>query len=152
MMAKRSLSPRKQSAGTLLYRQGPDGLEVRLRHPGGWYNRGAPWSIPKGVVDGEEALEATARRETLEETGVVASSFTPIGSIDYQKSRKTVHCFAGPAPADAVPHCTSWEGDQACFVTLARARQLLHPDQVPFLDRLERLLAGADTKENEQGA
>jgi len=38
----------KQSAGTLLYRQGPDGLEVLLIHPSGNYNRKAPWSIPKG--------------------------------------------------------------------------------------------------------
>jgi predicted NUDIX family NTP pyrophosphohydrolase len=130
----------KQSAGTLLYREGPGGLEVLLVHPAGNYNRRAPWSIPKGELDGEggpeEGLEETARRETLEETGVEAGALTALGSIDYKKSRKRVHCFAGPAPEGAAPKPASWEVDQACFVALPRARELLHPDQAPFLDRL----------------
>jgi predicted NUDIX family NTP pyrophosphohydrolase len=131
----------KESAGTLLYRTGPSGPEVLLVHPSGAYNRKAPWSIPKGVPDAEETdLPAVARRETLEETGVRANELTELGHIDYKKSRKHVHCFAGPAPADAEPRVASWEVDRAEFVPLARARELLHPDQVPFLDRLEALL------------
>ena len=43
----------KQSAGTLLYRQGPEGLEVLIVHPSGAYNRKAPWSIPKGIPGGD---------------------------------------------------------------------------------------------------
>ena len=133
----------KQSAGTLLYRQGAGGLEVLIVHPSGAYNRKAPWSIPKGEPDDNVGLEETARRETLEETGVTAAGeLVGLGSIDYTKSRKRVFCFAGPAPADAEPRCASWEVDQACFVPLERARQLLHPEQVPFLDRLEAHLAG----------
>jgi predicted NUDIX family NTP pyrophosphohydrolase len=134
----------KQSAGTLLYREGPEGIEVLLVHPSGWFNRNAPWSIPKGVPDKDEAdLEATARRETWEETGVRAKGpLVPLGFIDYVKSRKRVHCFAGPAPADAAPRCASWEVDQACFVPLAGARELLHPDQRVFIDRLEEHLRG----------
>jgi predicted NUDIX family NTP pyrophosphohydrolase len=126
----------RQSAGTLLYRQGPDGLEVLLVHPSGAYNRKAPWSIPKGEPGEDPDLEATARRETLEETGVAAGALVPLASITYRKSRKEVHCFGGAAPAGAAPRPTSWEVDQAAFVPLARARELLHPDQVPFLDRL----------------
>ena len=45
----------RQSAGTLLYREGPEGLEVLLVHPSGAYNRRAPWSIPKGEPGGEAA-------------------------------------------------------------------------------------------------
>jgi predicted NUDIX family NTP pyrophosphohydrolase len=131
----------RHSSGTLLYREGADGLEVLLVHPSGAYNRKAPWSIPKGEPD-EADLEATARRETLEETGVTAGGLVPLGSIVYKKSRKEVHCFGGPAPADAAPRPTSWEVDQATFVPLARARDLLHPDQVPFLDRLLAHLGG----------
>ncbi len=131
----------KESAGTLLYRTGPSGPEVLLVHPSGAYNRKAPWSIPKGLLDAEETdPAAAARRETLEETGVRAGELTGLGHIDYKKSRKRVHCFAGPAPADAEPRVASWEVDRAEFVPLARARELLHPDQVPFLDRLEALL------------
>lgn len=133
---------RKQSAGTLLYRHGPDGVEVLLVHPSGAYNRHAPWSIPKGVPnDGETDLERTARRETLEEVGIMAGDLVSLGFIEYKKSRKDVFCFTGPAPADAEPRPTSWEVDQACFVTLDRARQLLHPDQIAFLDRLQTHLS-----------
>jgi predicted NUDIX family NTP pyrophosphohydrolase len=128
--------PRKQSAGTLLYRRVPDGLEVLLVHPSGAYNRRAPWSIPKGIPDEAEDLEAAARRETREEVGVTAGELTSLGFIEYKKSKKDVHCFAGPAPVDAEPRPTSWEVDQARFVTLDEARQFLHPDQAAFLDRL----------------
>jgi predicted NUDIX family NTP pyrophosphohydrolase len=133
----------KESAGTLLYRQGASGLEVLLIHPSGNYNRKAPWGIPKGLLDGDESPEAAARRETLEETGVVAGELIDLGHIDYTLSRKRVLCFAGPAGADAAPRCASWEVDQACFVPIDRARQLIHPDQAPFLDRLLARLAGS---------
>jgi predicted NUDIX family NTP pyrophosphohydrolase len=126
----------KQSAGTLLFRQGPQGLEVLLVHPSGHYNRKAPWSIPKGEPGDDDNLEETARRETLEETGVVAGPLVPLGSIDYKKSRKRVFCFGGPAPDGASPRPTSWEVDQACFVTLDKAKEIIHPDQQIFLDRL----------------
>jgi predicted NUDIX family NTP pyrophosphohydrolase len=131
----------KQSAGTLLYREGPNGLEVLIVHPSGPYNRKAPWSIPKGLPNDGDGLEDAARRETLEETGVTAGELVELGFMDYTKSRKRVFAFAGPAPADAEPRCASWEVDQACFVPLERARELLHPEQVVFLDRLIASLA-----------
>jgi predicted NUDIX family NTP pyrophosphohydrolase len=126
----------KQSAGTLLYRQGPDGLEVLLVHPSGPYNRKAPWSIPKGLPNEGDSLEQAARRETLEETGVIAGELVELGFMDYTKSRKRVIAFGGPAPAEAAPRCASWEVDQACFLPLERARALIHPEQAVFLDRL----------------
>jgi len=131
----------KQSAGTLLYRHGMSGLEVLIDRPSGNYNRNAPWSIPKGLIDDNEALEITARRETLEETGVEATALIIAGSIDYSRSRKRIHCFVGQAPDDAEPRCASWEVDRSEFVTIEKARELLHPDQQPFLDRLEELVS-----------
>jgi predicted NUDIX family NTP pyrophosphohydrolase len=129
----------KQSSGTLLYRKTPTGHEVLIVHASGWYNRGKPWSIPKGVPDPNEDLEAAARRETFEETGVEPGELVSLGHSDYQKSSKRIHCFAGPAPKTE-PGCASWEIDEARFVPLQEARQLLHPDQHAFLDRLEKLL------------
>lgn len=132
-----------QSSGTLLYRRGAEGLEVLLVHPSGNYNRNKPWSIPKGIPDPGEQLDAAARRETIEETGVVAGQLVDLGSITYQRSHKRVYCFAGEAPADAAPHCASWEVDRAEFVPLKKARTLLHPDQAVFLDHLEAWLASS---------
>jgi len=133
----------KVSAGTLLYRYSATTLEVLLVHPSGAYNRGKPWSIPKGMPDSGETMEAAARRETWEETGLVPGDLRELGSIRYRKSGKRIHCFAGPAPAEPVPSCTSWEVDCAEFVSIARARELIHPDQAEFLDRLESRLAEA---------
>ena len=129
----------KQSAGALLYRQATGGLEVLLVHPSGNYNRGKPWSIPKGVPDEGESLEAAARRETREEAGVEAGDLISLGFSDYRKSKKRIHCFAGPAP-EVAPRCASWEVDEACFVPIEEARSRLHPDQQVFLDRLREHL------------
>ena len=61
------------SAGLLVHRVGPDGVEVLLVHPGGplWARKDAgAWSIPKGeYVEGDDA-ETTARREFEEELGL----------------------------------------------------------------------------------
>jgi predicted NUDIX family NTP pyrophosphohydrolase len=141
----------KQSAGTLLYRHGPEGLEVLLVHASGAYNRHKPWSLPKGVPsEGEPDLEATARRETKEETGVTAGPLTLLGHADLRKSHKRVFCFAGPAPADAAPCPASWEVDQAAFVPLSRAREILHPDSCVFLDRLLRSLRGTVARDEDE--
>lgn len=125
----------KVAAGIVGYRRGADGLEVLLVHPSGNYNRRAPWSIPKGEPNPGESLEDAARRETLEETGIAVGDLRPLGSITYQKSRKQVHAFAAECGEEA-PSCPSWEVDRAEFLTLDAARQLLHPDQRPLLDRL----------------
>ena len=131
----------KRSAGTLLYRKAWKDLEVLLVHPSGNYNRKSPWGIPKGEPDPDEPLEDAARRETREETGIIVNGpLQPLDSITYVKSRKEVFCYAGPAPEGQEPTCASWEIDGAQFMTLVEARKRIHPDQAPFLDRLERLL------------
>jgi predicted NUDIX family NTP pyrophosphohydrolase len=71
---------------------------------------------------------------------VVAGDLKPLGYIDYQKSSKRVHCFAGEAPTDAQPRCASWEIDHAEFLPLDEARRRIHPDQAPFLDRLATIV------------
>ena len=135
----------KQSAGTLLFRftGDADQLEVLIVHPSGNYNRRAPWSIPKGLPDAGESIEQAARRETLEETGIVApDELIDLGFVDYTKSRKRVFAFAGAAPVDAEPRCASWEVDRAEFVPADRARELLHDDQAAFVELLLEALRG----------
>src|SRR5262245_15820635 len=125
------------SAGLLLYRGSGKKMTVLLVHPSGAYNRHKPWSIPKGIPDPSEELEAAARRETWEEAGVrYEGPLVPLGTIRYQKSGKLIHAFGGPGPQDQEPRCASWEVDRAEYVTLDEAREILHPDQQEFLDRL----------------
>lgn len=127
----------KTSAALLVYRRRGSEIFVLLVHPSGAYNARAPWSLPKGEVEPGEDLEAAARRETLEETGVrVDGPVLPLGHVDYTRSRKRIHAFAAEAAIDAAPRCASWEVDRVEMVALERARELLHADQHPFLDRL----------------
>ena len=95
-MAKKKKAGRV-SAGLILYRTGPVGLEVLIAHMGGplWARKERGWSIPKGEIDpGEEPLEA-ARREFMEEVGIEPPAGSPIHLGDItQKSGKRVLAWA----------------------------------------------------------
>jgi predicted NUDIX family NTP pyrophosphohydrolase len=139
----------KVSSGTVLYRIVDGAVEILLVHPAGNYNRRAPWGIPKGAPDPEENLEATAIRETLEETGVtVVGPLVDLGFVDYTRSKKRVHGYAGKAPDGAAPRCASWEVDKVEFIEITRARRIIHPDQAQLLDRLLRVISADGTVEN----
>ncbi len=136
-------SSRGRSAGCLVRAVFPDGPRYLVVHPSGNYNRRAPWSIPKGLLDGEESDAVAALRETLEETGLACRILAPLGEIRYVKSRKTVVGFlAEPlaAPREAVLAPASWEIDRAEFLPPDEARRRLHPDQQPFVDRAEAIV------------
>jgi predicted NUDIX family NTP pyrophosphohydrolase len=86
------------SAGILLYRVGPRGLEVLLVHPGGpfWAKKDiGAWSIPKGEFDpaAEDGLTA-AKRELLEETGCMATGAPRELPAVRQRGGKVVHAWA----------------------------------------------------------
>jgi predicted NUDIX family NTP pyrophosphohydrolase len=150
----------KVSAGLLLFRRTPEGVELFVAHPGGpfWAGRDAgAWTIPKGVVDeGEEPL-AAARREFEEETGIVpVPPFLSLGSVR-QKAGKTVHAWAWEGDADPATITsntmrTEWprgsgrlitfpEVDRCAWMGLDEARAKLNPAQAEFADRLVALLA-----------
>jgi predicted NUDIX family NTP pyrophosphohydrolase len=143
------------SAGLLLFRKLPSGLEVFLAHPGGpfWQARDAgAWTIPKGMIDPGEAPLDAARREFQEETGVVPSGpFHSLGTVK-QKGGKIVHAWAweGDADPDTVRSNTAtmeWprgsgrfltfpEVDRCAWFALAEAREKINPAQGELLDRL----------------
>lgn len=148
------------SAGLILYRTGPAGLEVLIAHMGGplWARKERGWSIPKGEIDpGEEPL-VTARREFREEVGFEAPAGAPIhlGEIT-QKSGKRVLAWAiegdlDPADQISVTCEIEWpprsgktieipEVDRVEWLSPATARNLVIEGQTPFFDRLEKLLA-----------
>lgn len=143
-MAGRPTKPRPRSAGCLVVAPVDGEDRVLLVHASGAYNRRSPWSIPKGVPDSGEPEDAAAVRETLEETGIACRVLAPLGEVDYARTRKTIVGFlAAPLepPVAAVLKPASWEVDRVEFVDFDRARTLLHPDQVPLLDRAVDALA-----------
>jgi predicted NUDIX family NTP pyrophosphohydrolase len=133
----------KQAAGLIIYRRKGNQLEVLLVHPSGNYNRHAPWSIPKGLPDEGESLIDAAIRETHEEagiSGITADQLTPLGHIDYTRSKKRVHAFAVAAASDVEPKPNCWEIERVEFLPLDEALRRLHPDQRPLLNRLAELV------------
>lgn len=145
------------SAGVLLYRRAPAGLEVLLVHPGGpfWAKKDAgAWMLPKGELrPGEEAL-AAAQREFTEETGFslpADAGYIPLGEVR-QRGGKTVVAFAlesncDPAALRSNTFEIEWpprsgkrqpfpEVDRAAFFTLTEAAKKILPSEAAFLDRL----------------
>lgn len=149
--------PVKQSAGLLMFRRMPE-LEVFLIHPGGPYFAGkhnGTWSIPKGELEPGEDPLACARREFVEETGlVVGESLVALGSVQ-QKGGKIVHAWAFEGDWDGAPvrsnmfsmewpknsgKIQSWpEVDEARFMLIPEARMRINEAQSKLLDTLQQL-------------
>src|SRR3954470_20893369 len=152
--------PHTVSAGLLMYRRAPAGLQVLLVHPGGpWFAKkdSGAWTIPKGEPNSGEELIDTARREFQEETGVKPAEveLLPLGQVK-QKAGKVVHAWAfeGDCDPDRItcntfqmqfpPGSGQWrtfpEVDKAAFYDLAAAREKINPAQAALLDRLSGAL------------
>ena len=152
----------RTSAGILLFRRTPGGVEVLLGHPGGPYFEGkdvGAWSIPKGQVEDGESLLAVAKREFSEETGHVVGSnarLIELGSIR-QRGGKTVHAWAfegdlDPDEARSNTFRMEWpprsgifievpEVDRVDWFTPEQARVAMNPAQVDLVDTLLERLA-----------
>ena len=151
----------RTSAGILLWRKRDGRLEVLLAHQGGpfWAKKDlGHWTIPKGEVEPGEELEQVARREFAEETGHDAPDrpLVELGEIT-QKSGKLVLGWAvegdlDPSTAVSNTYEMEWpprsgvirafpEIDRVEWFDLDQARRKLKAAQVPFLDRLQEVLA-----------
>jgi predicted NUDIX family NTP pyrophosphohydrolase len=149
-------SSRNRSAGILLYRWGQHSLEVFIGHMGGpfWARKQeGSWSIPKGLVEGDEDLLATALREFEEEIGVSAPpvDYRLLGDFRYS-SGKVVTIFAGESNlhvASVVSESITveWprgsgrmhsfpEIDAVQWFGIDEARSKLVKGQIPALDAL----------------
>jgi predicted NUDIX family NTP pyrophosphohydrolase len=151
----------RQSAGLLMYRLRPGGLEIFLVRPGGPFFSGRDtgiWSVPKGLFEDDEPPLETARREFEEETGksvdacAADQEFVPLGSV-VQRGGKTVHAWAfrgdWPAglPVRSNTFTLEWpprsgsirefpEVDRGEFFSDRKAREKINPAQERFIDRL----------------
>jgi predicted NUDIX family NTP pyrophosphohydrolase len=153
--------PPPLSAGILLFRERGGRTEVLLIKPGGpfWRNKDAgAWMIPKGAVEEGETPAEAALREFAEETGTRLDAVPfPLTTIR-QAGGKYVEAFAleGDLDAESItsnefemegpprsglrarfPEC-----EQARWMTLAEARTMMLPSQLPLLDALEQKLKG----------
>jgi predicted NUDIX family NTP pyrophosphohydrolase len=147
----------------MMYRRKLHEMEVFLVHPGGPFfakkDLGA-WTIPKGeYAEGEQPLQA-AKREFQEETGfAVPETFLDLGSVK-QAGGKIVSAWAFEGDCDPSRlisnHCeVEWpprsgrmieipEVDRGAWFSVAEARERIKSSQMPFLDRLSRILSLAE--------
>ena len=70
---------RAVSAGGVVYRRGPAGVEVVICGR----NSDGVWGLPKGTPNEGETLEETAIREVSEETGLEVQIVAKIGVVEY---------------------------------------------------------------------
>jgi predicted NUDIX family NTP pyrophosphohydrolase len=146
----------RRSAGLLLYRRRPAGIEVLLAHPGGplWAKRDeGAWTVPKGEFDEGEAAWAVARREFEEETGHAAPDGEALHLGDVrQKGGKVVEAWAlegdlDPAAARSNTFPLEWPPRSGRWITVPEidrvewfapdeARRRIKDAQVPLVDRL----------------
>ncbi|WP_420611656.1 NUDIX hydrolase [Candidatus Spongiisocius sp.] len=85
--------PVEQAAGGVVWREGPEGVEILLVHR----PRYDDWTFPKGKLESGECLIECARREVREEAGVRPMIGRYLGDISYNKQeghRKEVHYWA----------------------------------------------------------
>ena len=151
--------PPPLSAGILLFRERDGETQVLLIKPGGpfWRNKDVGgWMIPKGGVEpGEQPAEA-ALREFEEETGLRLTAVPfPLAKIR-QAGGKWVEAFAVEGDLDCANVRSNefeveWpprsglmerfpEVEQARWMSLAEARAMMLPSQLPLLDALEAKL------------
>jgi predicted NUDIX family NTP pyrophosphohydrolase len=148
----------KKSAGLLLFRQGAEGLEVLLVHPGGpfWARKDeGAWSIPKGeFVEPEDPLTAAIREFEEETDARPAGEFLPLEPLK-QPGGKLIYAWAlrsdfDPASLKSNTFSMEWpprsgqhqefpEVDRAAWFRLDEARRKILPGQAGFLDQLMRL-------------
>jgi predicted NUDIX family NTP pyrophosphohydrolase len=152
----------QRSAGILFFRRDGGGASVLLVHPGGPYWRrrdvGA-WQIPKGGIEDREEDATAARREAEEELGVAPSGpMIDLGEVR-QAGGKRVRAFAVEQDIDVTAirsnsftlewppgsgrMCEFPEVDEARWLSLEQARQVMLPSQLPLIDKLEEILPTA---------
>ncbi|MFL6726384.1 MAG: NUDIX domain-containing protein [Sphingomicrobium sp.] len=153
--------PPPLSAGILLFRKRDGATEVLLIKPGGpfWRNKHAgAWMIPKGMVEPGEAPAEAALREFEEETGTRLNAIPFSLATVRQAGGKPVQAFAvegdlDPSAISSNEFELEWpprsgkvarfpEVAEAQWMSLAQARAMMLPSQLPLLDALEIKLKG----------
>jgi len=117
-----------RAAGGVVWRRGPNGLEVLLIHR----PRYGDWSFPKGKAKSEEESdEATALREVEEEVGLRLEPGPELESTRYRDSkgrRKVVRYWAMELPDGE--DATEGDGvDEVLWAGLDEAAQVLTWDR-----------------------
>ncbi|MFZ9283735.1 MAG: NUDIX hydrolase [Candidatus Nanopelagicales bacterium] len=130
------------------------GLVLNLNHPDrpaaliGRYDRKnrLNWSLPKGHIEKGETREQAAKREVLEETGILGEVIAPLGTIRFwfsatdKRIQKTVHHFLLLAETFEL-NADDPEIDEVAWVPfLDLKNRLRYDDEIKLLTKVPGLL------------
>ena len=151
----------KTSAGILVYRLKSGEPEVFIVHPGGPFfakKDDGVWSLPKGLIEGDDKPLTTAKREFREETSLAVpkGEYHELGEVIYPRRDKKIVAWAVEGDLDASQLRSNtfeveWpprsgkkqsfpEIDRGGWFSLREASVKLFPPNLPFLERLANLL------------
>lgn len=129
----------RRSCGVIPYRKTEDGIRYLLLLQTNGF-----WSFPKGHIEPFESEQETALRELQEETGlsaVLQVNFREMVTYPMSGGKtKQVVVFPGEVSGDLTLQKT--EAVASRWVTAGEAKELLHPDFSPVIDRVQTFLEG----------
>ena len=121
-------SKQEISAGGVVYKKEHNNIYWLIAKHSGYHQ----WAFPKGLIEKDEELEATALREVEEETGIKAKiikkmlkpeTYTYI--FNNKKINKTVHYFLMEYVSGSTDD-HDWETEEVKWVTFEDAMKELH--------------------------
>ena len=135
---------RAVSAGGVVYRRGPQGIEVVLCGR----SEDGVWGLPKGTPDPGESLEQAAVREVSEETGLQVAIERKIDTIEYWFAHEGVryhkfvhHYLMVPTGGSVDDH--DWEYDRVEWFPAEQAcKTLSYRNEVEVARKAVALLEG----------
>jgi len=127
----------QRSCGVIPFRKTQEGIRYLLILQTNGY-----WSLPKGHMEPFESEQDTALRELTEETGLSCRLIPDFReTVSYPMSgHRTKQVVLFPGEADGEICLQRSEAVDCRWVTLQEAKQLLHPDFSPTMDRTHRFL------------
>ncbi|WP_019632097.1 NUDIX hydrolase [Actinomadura atramentaria] len=119
-----------RAAGVVLWRAGPDGVEIAVAHRP-YYD---DWSFPKGKVEDGEHVVVAAVRETVEETGVTPHLGRRLTTCRYTVRGRPKRVDYWAAEADGAAFAANDEVDALDWLPPAEAeRRLSYPADAALL-------------------
>ena len=144
-MSPTTPSARLESAGGVVYREGPGGTEVVLCGR----TSQSLWALPKGTPEAGETREQTALREVSEETGLEVVIREYIGDIDYwfvlpggARCHKTVYFYLMTATGGDMSRHDSEFDYVRWFPAPEALRTMTHQNEVRVVEKGLSMAAG----------